>query len=224
MTDLNPYNSVFRILSLRLSNSNSTFCALIKSLSFIFSASNLTIDPVNARENGLGFKHAMELELDLVGLNASPIGGELITPEHGDVFVGLDFQVMNVLRNQKYFDDLYSQGMKVLFVLYDLLPIDFPHFFEEQVTPAHENWLRTISRYSGVLCISQSVKERFRSWQLSKNMEVNDDFLLSHFPLGHDFLDVPASIGLPDIFKETISALSLNTSAIMVGTLELERI
>ena len=179
-----------------------------------------SIVPVHANKHKVGFRHAVEFELDLVGSNASNLNGNQIVPEYGDIFIGLDFQVTNVFRNSKFFHDLCSQGMKVFFVLYDLLPVDFPQFFEDNVRPAHEEWLKYISRYSGVLCISRSVQERFRSWQTSNNIETKKNFLLANFVLGHDFLDAPASKGLPDDFDETMSVLSSKTSAITVGTLE----
>ena len=143
-----------------------------------------------------------------------------ISIEIGDIFVGLDFQVNNVFDNLKYFIDLHKQGMKTFFVLYDLLPIEFPTYFLSHVQSHHELWLKQISRFSGVLCISNDVKNKYLAWLNKNSIKTADDFLIASFVLGEDFLSSATPRSVPLKNQGVLIKIASARSSLMVGTIE----
>jgi alpha-1,2-rhamnosyltransferase len=52
-----------------------------------------------------------------------------------------------------------QQGVTVGFIIYDLLPLDYPQFFPAKISAAFRNWFERVSKYADfLLCISQTVR------------------------------------------------------------------
>ncbi len=77
--------------------------------------------------------------------------------ESGDIFYGVDLYrdgVISAYENGVY-KSMRAKGVIVTFLIHDLLPIEYPHFFPEGTKEEHIKWLEAISS-SAVMLIATS--------------------------------------------------------------------
>ena len=138
----------------------------------------------------------------------------------GDVFLGLDFQQSVMLSQETYYQELRKLGVKVYFVIYDLLPIQFPQAFPEHSPAVHAQWLDAVALSDGALCISRSVADEYVAWMDRIKPERRGLFQIGWFHLGADLQSSVPSFGLPPDAQDLLSALSARPTFLMVGTIE----
>lgn len=136
----------------------------------------------------------------------------LITPQVGDVFLALDFNVNAILNNSIYLDKLQSGGVSIQYIVYDLLPIKMPYFFLPGVEYYHIKWLEQVAKADCVICISDHVKDNYLEWSRSSKSLNNNQFV-SSFRLGCDIQKTIQS----EKFNKRVNA---NKTFLMVGTVE----
>ena len=138
----------------------------------------------------------------------------------GDVFFGLDFACVTTLKEQAYLAKLKEAGVKVYFVIYDLLPIQFPQYFPPSHKGFHERWLRTLVKFDGVLCISKTIADDYRNWLKDNRISTTSDFDIAYFHLGADLNNSAPTKGMPADAPNILAKLATRPSFLMVGTLE----
>ena len=138
----------------------------------------------------------------------------------GDVFLGLDFACVTTLKEQNYLSKLRAAGVKVYFVVYDLLPVQFPRYFPSSTKDFHERWLRTLVKFDGAICISKAVADDYQAWITANRITVSDTFKATFFHLGADLNNSAPSKGLPADAEQALHAFSQRPTFLMVGTLE----
>ncbi len=143
-----------------------------------------------------------------------------INPRSGDVFIGLDLQPQTVVYQEPYLKFLRLIGVKILFVVYDLLPILLPKYFPETSDLNHAKWLNVVAQFDGAVCISNAVEQELRAWMEENTPHHIADFKYSFFHLGCDIESSLPSCGLPLNYKETIDILKKKPTFLMVGTIE----
>jgi glycosyltransferase involved in cell wall biosynthesis len=112
-------------------------------------------------------------------------------------------------------------GVLVYFVVYDLLPIQFPDFWpvEHRVDKVHEEWLTVVCQGNGALCISNAVAEELAHW-MSQKFPPKPNFKISWFHLGADLHGSLPTFGLPEDAAVVLNSLSMRKSFLLVGTIE----
>jgi glycosyltransferase involved in cell wall biosynthesis len=106
-------------------------------------------------------------------------------------------------------------------MIYDLLPILSPQFFEGGVLEFYEKWLLTIARVSdGVVCISRAVADEFIEWVDGKSPERLKPLMVGWSHIGADLESSVPTFGLPEDAEITLKVLRGNTTFLAVGTLE----
>ena len=171
------------------------------------------------RESG----YRLAQDVSLVGENLSVTSHDtdaLISVRAGDIFLGLDFACMPTILEKPYLQKLRSVGVKVYFVVYDLLPVQFPAYFPPVSNRFHAKWLRTIAQFDGVLCISQTIANEYRAWLNKKRIQVSDTFNITHFHLGSDLESSSPTKGLSPDAPEILATLSAKPTFLLVGTIE----
>jgi glycosyltransferase involved in cell wall biosynthesis len=145
-----------------------------------------------------------------------------INPSSADILLGLDLAGWYVINafDQGLYQQFMAAGVRIYFVVYDLLPVLAPQFFNEDVDKAHQQWLTCIAQSDGVICISKAVADEFASWSTSLETPLADDFSINYFHLGADIAASQPSSGLPDDADIMLDKLSQRPSFLMVGTLE----
>lgn len=146
----------------------------------------------------------------------------IVVPKKGDVFLGLDLNGAIFAPDEMgLFKDWNKREVNMSFVVYDILPLQFPQFWSPDASIAHELWLNTAIRYSSkLICISKAVAN-----DVEKYIEQNKNKFLNFpkvdwFHLGADIDSSQPSKGLPHDAPEFLKMLKNNKSFLMVSTVE----
>lgn len=150
------------------------------------------IRPVFANPGEQGYRHAGERIAQLYGIGEAAVG--IIAPQRGDIFLGLDLQPTLVTQNAQYLDAIRLAGVRVYFVIYNLLNAGHPRYFPPEIFSLREKWLQVISKADGVLCISQAVADDYSAWVRENLPERLQSIEVHNFSLGDDLLSVPADM------------------------------
>ena len=179
------------------------------------------IEPIYGTIDKIGYKLARSFTRQLLN-SADPIGeDDFIDPQAGDIFLGLDLQHHTTRVQAEHLQGMRRAGVLVYFVVYDLLPIQFPHFWpaEHRVDKVHEEWLTVVCQGDGALCISKAVADELGEW-MKKTLPPKPNFQISWFHLGANLQGSLPTFGLPEDAPFTLSALSARKSFLLVGTIE----
>lgn len=147
---------------------------------------------------------------------------KIVVPKRGDFFLGLDLN-SNVIAAEAggLFDDWKSRGARVSFVVYDILPLEHPEWWEPAVSVGHELWLRTILRLSDdVVCISKSVLDSVSAWASKAGCYAKNIPKLHWFHLGADVESSMPTQGFPSDALEVMNHLKHAKTFLLVGTIE----
>ncbi|MBN2768019.1 MAG: glycosyltransferase family 4 protein [Campylobacterales bacterium] len=146
----------------------------------------------------------------------------IVVPKQGDIFLGLDLNKMIYAPNQSgLLKDWETRGIAINFLVYDILPIQFPQFYTQDVSIFYRLWLNTVIRYSSkLICISQTVCNDVKKY-INENKE---QFLtipkVNWFHLGADIKNTQQTNGIPSNADKIISNLQIIPSFLIVSTIE----
>lgn len=178
------------------------------------------VEPVYANEDSQGYRYARSFILNMMGCPSGVLADEPITYRAGDHFIGLDLQHFVVQAQQSYYRRMREAGVTVRFVVYDLLPIQWPNYFVEGALSLHERWLDVVTKQDGAICISKAVADELSSWLKYKNSARASYFSIDWFHLGADLASSVPTKGLPEQAISVLAKLKHRPSFLMVGTLE----
>ncbi len=138
----------------------------------------------------------------------------------GDVFLGLDLQPQVVVEQRLFYQQLRLQGVRVKFVVYDLLCVLMPQYFVVGAADHFGQWLEVVSECDGAVCISKAVADDLSWWVAEKRPERSRRFEINWFHLGADVQISLDSRGEPDNAGALLKTLSSKQAFLMVGTVE----
>jgi glycosyltransferase involved in cell wall biosynthesis len=181
---------------------------------------NYRVEPVYATEDQ-SYRYARNFTAKFMEIpREAIINDEPVEYALGDVFLGLDFQPQVVPSQQSFYQALRQQGVKVKFVVYDLLSILSPHHFVHGAAEGFTRWLEVAAENDGALCISQSVANELSEW-VDENAPVKKrPFKIDWFHLGADSDNSLSSKGLPPDKAMMLDQIGCRPSFLMVATLE----
>jgi len=174
------------------------------------------IVPVYATTQRLGYRRAAAQD----GFYMATEDDDVIDPRPGDIFLGLDLQHHVLKAQHEYLTRLRRYGVRVYFVVYDLLPIQLPHCFPQEAEGGHRQWLEEVCGYDGALCISQSVGRALQSWLTTAPVERLRPFHIHWFHLGADVENTSPTRGIPEHGHEDLLRLKQGVTFLAVGTVE----
>jgi len=137
-----------------------------------------------------------------------------------DIFLGLDFHPHVVTAQKSALDAMHLAGVKVLFVVYDLLCVQMPQHFVDGTVQGFGQWLDTIVAYDGALCISKSVADDLYAYIQRVHPARSKHFNIGWFHIGADIESSNPSKGLPASTTRTLHSLQTRLSFLTVGTVE----
>lgn len=178
-----------------------------------------TVLPVYATLEKTGYLHARKYTETFLGREGTNPEDLPIDFRSGDILLGLDLQHHVVQRQKSCLEEMHRAGLRIYFVVYDLLPVLLPQCFLPGTRAGHEEWLRTVCGFDGALCISRSVAEELRLWQ-KENLPGKERFDIGWFHLGADVENSVPSKGIPKDGGKIVSELSSGITILMVGTIE----
>lgn len=177
-----------------------------------------TVEPVYAAANRMGYCYARHYVANL--LNQDCAGeDEAIDYCAGDIFLGLDLQHRVLIAQHEFLKGLQRDGVKVFFVVYDLLPILMPHAFalEQDI---HRTWLETITDFDGAACISRAVADELSEWLAENGRQRIRPYHIDWFHLGADIENSVPTFGLPPDADKVLRQIARVPGFLMVGTVE----
>lgn len=178
------------------------------------------VEPVYATVVSRGYLHARRYAHQFGVQPGKSQVDEPLDPQPGDIFLGLDFVAGIVTAQQSYLIWMRNHGVRVYFVVYDLLPIKLPHAFLPVYEIGHRQWLEVIADFDGAICISRAVQSDLDTWVKEYGPKRLRPFKTDWFHLGADLENSIPTRGIPANAKEVFDQLAVRTSFLMVGTIE----
>ncbi len=140
----------------------------------------------------------------------------------GDLFLGLDWCADVVPGSNPWFRAQRARGVRVVFLVHDLLPVLRPEFFPAVMAPMTADWLRTVAQVAdGAVCVSRTVADEFHAWLESSGPKREGAPLgigFSHH--GADLRSSAPTVGLPSDGEATLAAIRARPTFLTVGTVE----
>jgi glycosyltransferase involved in cell wall biosynthesis len=180
-----------------------------------------TVLPVYATTQEYGYRVARRFLNEALGLAPPPADERdpAIDPQPGDTFFGLDLQPHLVPVHEAYFRELRRRGVRVAFMVYDLLPIRLPDCFHADAAQHHTRWLEVVAQSELAICISGAVAHDLRDW-LAEHRPQGAMPEIRHVHLGADIGSRIATRGLPPEADSLLERMRERPSFLMVGTIE----
>lgn len=177
------------------------------------------IEPVRL-ENG-AYLRVPGYGLQLLGHPPIALPEYEVRPRAGDILLGLDWVADVLPANTALLDAWRIRGVRMFFVVYDLLPVHRPGWFPEGIAEMHAQWLQCIGRHAdGLLCISRSVASDLRRWFDDHPPVRTSALALGYFYPGNDAAAANPTRGLPSDAAVRLVQWRASPSFLMVGTLE----
>ena len=178
------------------------------------------VEPVFVHPTSGTYYYARKFTLNFLGMPDKLLDDEPIDFYPGDIFFVLDLQPQSQISCQNFYKLLRRQGVKLKFMVYDLLCVQLPQFFPPGAYSTYKKWLKVVSESDGAICISKTVADEFDDWRRSNTDSTNRPFETTWFHLGSDVENSKPTSGIPLGAESMFRKLSNGVSFLMVGTLE----
>ena len=160
--------------------------------------------------------------------SAPPAAGSAVLPvdadvqvQCGDLFLGLDLAAHLLPRHQAQVLRWKRRGVKMHVVVYDLLPLLHPEWFNSKTVGNFKRWIKWLAVYAdSAICISETVKLELHAWLNTHLGMLPTTLPASTIVLGADIDASLPSSGLPADSEFLLERLRSTPSVLMVGTLE----
>jgi glycosyltransferase involved in cell wall biosynthesis len=178
------------------------------------------VEPVYATADAPGYRYARRWTCRFLGIPEEWAEDAPAEAWAGDLFVGLDLQPHVVPAQAAFLHGWRNRGVKVWFVLYDLLPVLLPQVFPEGTQTLYQQWLPTITQFDGVVAISRAVADELAEWLKAFGAKRERPLSLGWFHLGADVEQSVPTTGFPPDAQQVLDTLARRPSFLMVGTVE----
>lgn len=177
------------------------------------------VEPVYATTVN-GYRYARQFTQNFLGTTKGTSTDEPIVYAPGDVFFGLDFQPTVQVAQRAFYQALKRDGVRVRFMVYDLLCVSMPQYFSLGSTASFAQWLSVVAESDGAVCISQSVANELAQWIKRNINERACSIAIDWFHLGADLDHAQPTQRLLLDAEVTLAQLRIRSTFLMVGTLE----
>lgn len=179
------------------------------------------VEPVYANPDEEGYRYAHLFTQRFLNRSNQFCSDDIVEVSHDDIFLGLDLlHCFIISRQANFYQHLRRTGVKVYFVVYDLLPLLIPSVFPDHVPALHAQWLNTLAQSDGAVCISRSVADDMTEWLAVFGPKRLRPFKLGWFHLGADLACSVPTKGLPTDADYLLNTLPSRSTFLMVGTIE----
>jgi len=139
-----------------------------------------------------------------------------------DIYLSLDLNMHLLAQMQPLHERLHLMGVRLNFIVYDLLLIHRPDWWLAPNPDLFKDWLQSICLIGdNIVCISQAVAEELQDWLKQHQPSRNDTGpMVTSFHLGADIKNSLPTTGLPADSEMILQKVSMRPSFLMVGTIE----
>ena len=172
-------------------------------------------------DSGGRYRYANRFLETFMGHEAAP--DELVDFGAADVYLGLDFNIKSTPISEAVFQGLSRRGVRLCFVVYDMLPLLRPEWWPPEMSPKYERWLRALASVADdICCISAAVADEVSQWLALTGVKgPYAQPAVRHFHLGADLSNSAPSRGWPEGYEAARAALDNDAPTfLMVGTIE----
>jgi len=182
--------------------------------------SGFRVEPIFCDGDGI-YRYARRFSAELLQLPASTLVDEPIETRSGDVFVAVDLFLQLTPERRAVYAGFRLRGVRLYFVVYDLLPVLRPEFFPDDVDDYFRNWLLLIAEFAdGAVCISRTVADELTQWLGSARIPRERPMNIGWFHLGANIDARLTEHSVDPGFDKRLGPLRERPSILMVGTIE----
>ncbi|MBU2848916.1 glycosyltransferase [Acidithiobacillus ferriphilus] len=180
------------------------------------------VEPIYATPEH-GYRYARKFTARLLELGDFSLSDDPVCATMGDVFFSPDW-VPDIVRIHEPALSMWRlQGIKMIFMVYDVLPLTLPETTHISVHEAHMRWLLTLAKISsGLICISATVMASLKEWLRLFGPQTGHSIPLGWTPLGSDVVDPTTSESFHATSEQSaqLAAIRRFPAFLMVGTVE----
>ena len=169
-------------------------------------------------EQGVFYRYARQFTTQILGADSTLCGqftNDAVDIYAGDIFLGLDL-CYNARYGTAFFDMIRSRGGNVYFVMYDILPLQFPQYFMPDTDKHHHEWMAVAAQSDGIMCISRTVADEVKEWYKWLQPASDKPCNIGWFHLGADIEKSLPSTGMFEEFEATLHTLAQAPTFLMV--------
>jgi glycosyltransferase involved in cell wall biosynthesis len=149
----------------------------------------------------------------------------VVAPRPGDVFLGLDLSAHIVPGQRAQFARWRDAGVRLHFVVYDLIPLLRPDVVNPAALPHFDRWYPAIGELAdGLCCISRAVAGQLLDWCDQARPARLRPLRIGHFHLGAELDAAPAATAARaeagPAPADALAWITERPTFLMVGTLE----
>ena len=169
------------------------------------------------------YRYARRYLHELMGTVGDGVHDDEVSVSSGDVFYSPDVfpRAVTEAAHQGLYARWREAGVRICFMVHDILPVLRPEFFPPGAEREFAGWLRTVGAEADCLvCISAAVADETRTWlaaQLPALPPLPEFAVLHH---GADLSASQPSTGLPPDADSVLADIASAPSFLMIGTIE----
>jgi glycosyltransferase involved in cell wall biosynthesis len=176
------------------------------------------VEPVYRAPIGYRYAHRFVAKFLDVDMRMDDVPVEV---DNGDIFLGLDLDAEMDAASVLWLCHHRRRGLKVYYVIYDLLAVLHPQWFPRELADAVGHWLQKIVEFAdGFACISHSVARELEDWLEKKLPQRWNPINIGYFHLGANIESSRPSSGVSDEDAHVLHSIAKQVSLLMVGTVE----
>jgi glycosyltransferase involved in cell wall biosynthesis len=167
------------------------------------------------------YRYARRFTFRFIEVDPLDLDDAIVDFYPSDVFLGLDLDAMitegaiGLLRHHS------RRGTRIIFVLYDLLPLLRPGWFDEGLFPVFARWTATLGALADtVIAISRSSADQFISYLDRHQPERTRPLGVTWWHLGSDICSSTGTHGIRPEETQWLERLQGRTIFLLVGTVE----
>ena len=115
------------------------------------------------------------------------------------------------------FAQMKASGVRLGFILHDLIPERHPEFFKNRDAKNFSRWLRLVRQYDAVFAVSRATLSDYQSWLEENGCTLGRKQVQEWFHLGSDF---QAASSAQDVDPKVLEALRGKSYVLQVSTIE----
>nr|VFK10869.1 MAG: Glycosyltransferase involved in cell wall bisynthesis [Candidatus Kentron sp. LPFa]VFK27303.1 MAG: Glycosyltransferase involved in cell wall bisynthesis [Candidatus Kentron sp. LPFa] len=166
------------------------------------------------------YRYARRFTARFLGIETDTPSDEIIDYAPGDIFFGLDLEPQIQTAKRAFYQDLRRQGVKVKFLVHDLLSIRMPHCFPVGTAENFTQWLQVVAESDGAVCVSKTTTDDLAAWVRTNKPSRQCPFEIDWSHNGADFGSSTQTEGLPFDVDTVPERFRDHPSFLMVGTLD----
>lgn len=177
------------------------------------------VEPVYATPDQ-NYRYARRFTLEFLGCPINYLNDEPIEYRNGDIFFGLDWHHHITLSQWDFYQQLRRWGIRVQFLVHDLLPIQMPQHFPDGMAEMHSRWLKVVAESDGAICVSKTVADELSTWIKTHGPKRLRPFKVSWSHPGANIDAAILSNVASNEAESTLQAIQSRPAFLMVSTIE----